>query len=319
MASHRKLKAGHFIFEFDTPGIGYILKHAGCDFTILDTEHSGFGIETVRRVMAFMRAAELPTIVRSPSRDYKDVARTLDAGADAVMLPMVSNADEAKSIIHSMKYFPTGGRGVILRSAVDRYTAGPTMEKLAAQNRRTMLVVQIENAEGVENAQAIGALEEVDCLWVGHFDLSCSLGIPGEFEHPKFIEAIDAVIEAGRATDTRSGAWCPTSIPASPSTSRARLHRLFGRCLGAGRCGGGGSVRDSNRLRRLRREPCSAFRGGAQRRFPQARRQPELRGVRSLAVAGTTPALRQSGPGGGAGRHPDPTWTPSRANPTSFA
>ena len=54
MASHRELKAGHFIFEFDTPGIGYILKHAGCDFTILDTEHSGFGIETVRRVMAVM-------------------------------------------------------------------------------------------------------------------------------------------------------------------------------------------------------------------------------------------------------------------------
>ena len=102
MASHRELKAGHFVFEFDTPGIGYILKHAGCDFTILDTEHSGFGIETVRRVMAFMRAAELPTIVRSPSRDYKDIARTLDAGAGAVMLPMVSNADEAKSIIHSI-------------------------------------------------------------------------------------------------------------------------------------------------------------------------------------------------------------------------
>ena len=91
MASHRKLKAGHFICEFDTPGVGYILKHAGCDFTILDTEHSGFGIETVRRVMAFMRAAELPAIVRSPSRDYKDIARTLDAGADAVMLPMVSD------------------------------------------------------------------------------------------------------------------------------------------------------------------------------------------------------------------------------------
>ncbi len=209
MASHRRLKAGHFIFEFDTPGIGYILKHAGCEFTILDTEHSGFGIETVKRVMAYMRAAELPTIVRSPSRDYKDVARTLDAGADGVMLPMVSTADEAKSIIHSMKYVPAGGRGVILRSAVDRYTAGPTMEKLAAQNRRTMLVVQIETAEGVENAHAIGALEEVDCLWVGHFDLSCSLGIPGEFEHPKFLEAIDAVVEAGRATGTSLGRLVP--------------------------------------------------------------------------------------------------------------
>ena len=256
MASHRRLKAGHFIFEFDTPGIGYILKHAGCEFTILDTEHSGFGIETVKRVMAYMRAAELPTIVRSPSRDYKDVARTLDAGADGVMLPMVSTADEAKSIIHSMKYVPAGGRGVILRSAVDRYTAGPTMEKLAAQNRRTMLVVQIETAEGVENAHAIGALEEVDCLWVGHFDLSCSLGIPGEFEHPRFLEAIDAVVEAG-ARDRH--------FPRAPGARRRyrnravqaglRLHRLVGRRLGAGRHGGGGPVRHPRRLRGVAPHP----------------------------------------------------------------
>ena len=209
MASHRELKAGHFIFEFDTPGIGYILAHAGCDFAVLDTEHSGFGIETVKRVMTYLRAAALPAIVRSPSRDYRDIARVLDAGADGVMLPMVSSAEEAKSIIHSMKYAPAGGRGVVLRSAVDCYTTGPTLDKLAWQNRRTLLVVQIENVQGVENAQAIGALEEVDCLWVGHFDLSCSLGIPGDFEHPRFVEAIDAVIEAGRATDTSLGRLVP--------------------------------------------------------------------------------------------------------------
>ena len=159
--------------------------------------------------MTYARAAGLPTIVRSPSRDYRDIARTLDAGADGVMLPMVSTADEAKSIIKAMKYVPIGARGVVLRSAVDCYTAGPTMEKLAAQNRRTMLVVQIESAEGVENARAIGALDEVDCLWVGHFDLSCSLGIPGDFEHPRFVEAIDAVIEAGRATGTSLGRLVP--------------------------------------------------------------------------------------------------------------
>ena len=209
MASHRGLKAGTFIFEFDTPGIGYLLKNAGCDYAVLDTEHSGFGIETVKRVMTYARAAALPTIVRSPSRDYRDIARILDAGADGVMLPIVSSADEAKSIIRSMKYVPTGARGVVLRSAVDCYTAGPTMEKLAAQNRRTMLAVQIEDTEGVESAEAIGALEEVDCLWVGHFDLTCSLGIPGDFAHPRFVEAIDAVIEAGRATGTSLGRLVP--------------------------------------------------------------------------------------------------------------
>ncbi len=209
MSRSRDLKAGHFLIEFDTPGIGYILKHAGCDFAVLDTEHSGFAIETVKRVMAFMRAADLPTIVRVPSKDYKDIARACDAGAEGVMLPMVSTPDEAQGIVNAVKYVPEGGRGVILRAAHDRYTAGPTMEKLAEANQRTTTFLQIETAEGVENAEAIASLEGVDCLWIGHFDLSCSLGIPGEFDNPKFLQAVDRVIAACRKTDTALGRLVP--------------------------------------------------------------------------------------------------------------
>ncbi len=205
MTRTRELKAGHFLIEFDTPGIGYILKHAGCDFAVLDSEHSGFAIETVNRVMAFMRAADLPTIVRVPSKDYKDIAQACDAGAEGVMLPMVSTPEEAKAIVDSVKYVPDGGRGVILRAAHDRYRAGPTMEKLAEANARTTVFLQIETAAGVENAEAIAATPGVDCLWIGHFDLSCSLGIPGEFEHPKFLKAVERVIAAGRKTDTALG------------------------------------------------------------------------------------------------------------------
>ncbi len=209
MTRTRDLKAGHFLIEFDTPGIGYILKQAGCDFAVLDTEHSGFALETVKRVIAFMRAADLPTIVRVPSKDYKDIARICDAGAEGIMLPMVSTVEEAKGIIHAMKYVPSGGRGVILRAAHDRYSAGPTLEKLRETNARTTLFAQIETAAGVENAEAIAALEEVDCLWIGHFDLSCSLGIPGEFENPKFLDAVDAVVTACTKTGTALGRLVP--------------------------------------------------------------------------------------------------------------
>ena len=109
MAQHLNLKAGHFIFEFDTPGLGHIMKSAGCDFVIFDTEHSGFGIDTTKRVMRYMQAAEVPTVVRVPSKDYKDIARTLDAGAEGLMLPMVSTPEEAEQIVQSMKYVPRGG------------------------------------------------------------------------------------------------------------------------------------------------------------------------------------------------------------------
>ena len=196
MTGHRRLKAGHFIFEFDTPGIGHILKTAGCEFAIFDTEHSGFGIETTKRVLRYMQSAELPTVVRVPSKDYKDIARACDAGAEGVMLPMVSTPEEAEHIVQSMKYVPRGGRGVIVRCAFDRFAAGDTVEKLAHQNKRTTLFAQIETAEGVHNADAIAAIDGVDCLWVGHFDLSCSLGIPAQFEHPDFLAAIEQVLAA---------------------------------------------------------------------------------------------------------------------------
>ena len=69
-------------------------------------------------------------------------------------------------------------------------------DKLASANERTTLFCQIETAEGAENADAIAAVDGIDCLWIGHFDLSVSLGIPGEFDHPKFLKAVERTIAA---------------------------------------------------------------------------------------------------------------------------
>ena len=99
------------------------------------------------------------------------LARACDMGAEGVMLPMVASADEAKKILESMKYYPEGGRGVALQVAHDDYRPGPVPQKLAAANKRTTFFAQIETADGVKNADAIAAVDGVDCLWVGHFDL----------------------------------------------------------------------------------------------------------------------------------------------------
>jgi 2-keto-3-deoxy-L-rhamnonate aldolase RhmA len=122
---------------------------------------------------------------------------------------MVNDAGEARAILDCMKYVPDGHRGVALGIAHDAYTGGPVMEKLAAANASLALFCQIETAAGVENADAIAAVDGVDCLWVGHFDLSCSLGIPGEFTHPKFLDAIDRVAAACRAHGKALGRLVP--------------------------------------------------------------------------------------------------------------
>ena len=135
MSKTKSPKFGHFIVEFATPGIGHILKSAGCDFVLFDLEHSGFHFETVKSVLRYFEAAELPAIVRVPSKEYHHIARAMDMGAEGLMLPMVSTAEEAGQIVHGMKYHPAGGRGVALQVAHDRYRPGAVPEKFAAATR----------------------------------------------------------------------------------------------------------------------------------------------------------------------------------------
>ena len=210
MAGRKAPKFGHFIVEFVTPGIGHILKSAGCDFVLFDLEHSGFGFETVKSAIRYFEAADLPVIVRAPSKEYHHIARAMDMGAEGLMLPMVGTEAEARHILNSMKYTPRGGRGVALQVAHDRYRPGTVKEKFAAANRRSTLFCQIETAEGVDNADAIAALPGVDCLWVGHFDLSVSLGVPGEFSSKTFSDAIARVAKAAARHGKSLGRLTPT-------------------------------------------------------------------------------------------------------------
>jgi 2-keto-3-deoxy-L-rhamnonate aldolase RhmA len=209
MTRTTKPKFGHFIVEFATPGIGHILKSAGCDFVLFDMEHSGFGFETAKSAIRYMEAAALPAIVRVPSKEYHHIARAADMGAEGIMLPMVGTAAEARQIVSSMKYTPEGRRGVALGIAHDRYQPGSIKAKFEAANKRTTLFAQIETAEGVANADKIAAVPGVDCLWIGHMDLSVSLGVPGEFDNPKFHQAVVKVAAAARKHGKSLGRLVP--------------------------------------------------------------------------------------------------------------
>jgi 2-keto-3-deoxy-L-rhamnonate aldolase RhmA len=206
MLATRDVKIGHFVGEFVTPGIGYIVKVAGCDYITFDMEHSGINFETIRTALRFAEAAGLATMVRPPSKGYQDIARTLDVGADAIMAQTVATAKEAREIVTCMKYPPQGKRGVTVGHYYDRFAAGPIGPKLTAANQATALFVLIESARGVENADAIAAVDGVDCLYVGHVDLSVDLGIAGENDHPRIVEGVGLVAAACRKHG-KSFAW----------------------------------------------------------------------------------------------------------------
>jgi 2-keto-3-deoxy-L-rhamnonate aldolase RhmA len=192
------LKLGNFIVEFATPGIGHILKAGGCDFAFFDMEHSGFSFETLKSAIRYFEAAGLAVIVRVPAQENDMLARACDMGAEGLMAPMISTAAQAQALVDAVKYFPQGKRGVGLQMAHDNYRGAPVAEALANANKRTSVICLIETADGAKNADAIAAIDGVDCLWVGHFDLSVSLGIPGDFSNPKFLEAMERIIGAAK-------------------------------------------------------------------------------------------------------------------------
>ena len=223
MTKNSRLKVGTFLVEFNTPGIGQILKASGCDFVLVDMEHSGFSISDIKQILRYMQAADLPVIVRPPSKEYHHAARVLDIVAGAVMFPMVGSPEEVKRLLDFIKYPPKGGRGVALQIAHDRYVPGPVMKKLSDANRNTVFCALIETPEGVENADAIAAIKDVDLMWIG---LSISAPIwesPGSSIIRNSRRRSSRSWRPVRNTINLSAAWCPKRRWAAPCSSRVSI------------------------------------------------------------------------------------------------
>jgi len=196
---------GSMVFEFDSPGISRIAGHAGAEFLIFDMEHTGWSVETIRRLIATTpRSGPLP-FVRVPAVEYHFIARVLDMGAAGLMFPMVETVEQARRIVNSAKYPPMGRRGAAFGVAHDDYAGTDILATMRAANEQGLLIAQIETRAGLENVDAIAAVEGIDVLWIGQFDLSNSLGIPGEFDHPEFQSAVDRVLAACKTHNKAAG------------------------------------------------------------------------------------------------------------------
>ena len=200
---------GTMVFEFNTPGIARIIAEAGADFLIYDMEHTGWSVETIRTLLATSRAARLVPLVRVPTTEYDFIARVLDAGALGIMVPMVESAEQARTIAAAAKYPPVGRRGAAFGVAHDDYTGGDILAKIDSANREGLLIAQIETAAGLRNVEEIAATPGIDVLWIGQFDLSISLGIPGQFANPELIAAMDTVVAACRRHGKIAGIMAP--------------------------------------------------------------------------------------------------------------
>lgn len=184
----RGVAVGAMLYEFDTPRIVRLLANAGVDFAIFDLEHTGWDAGSLRRVFQANRVDQVHPIVRVLQAEYSHIASALDAGAEGVMAPMVESAEQARLLVESAKYPPEGRRGFGLLFS-DDLPDGPGAAAVRA-NRETLVIAQIETSDGIQNAEEIVTVPGVDVVWLGQFDLTLSLGIPGQFGHPRYLDAV---------------------------------------------------------------------------------------------------------------------------------
>ena len=213
---------GTMMFEFNTTGIGRIAANAGAEFAVYDMEHTGWELETIRTLIATTPRPGLVPIVRIPTTQYHFVSRVLDMGAMGVMAPMVESADEARLLVQSAKYPPTGRRGAAFGIAHDDYGIGTIPEVVRSSNAESLLIVQIETANGLQNLDEIATVPEIDVLWIGLYDLANSLGLPGQMDHPQIQAAIDRVLAVCRSQNK-----VPAVLVTSIDEGRAQLARGF--------------------------------------------------------------------------------------------
>jgi len=201
----RRLAVGHMVMEFSTRGISKILEASGLDFVLLDMEHSGLELERIADLVAWLKATPVAPIVRVPGAFYHFIARALDAGTLGIMAPNVETVEQARTIVNAVKYGPEGQRGLGLGCAHNDYVLPQPAEYLVRANANTAVICQIESVRGLENLDAIAALPGVDVLWVGHYDLTQSMGIVGQFQHPRFLEALARVAAVAKSHGKAAG------------------------------------------------------------------------------------------------------------------
>jgi len=196
--------------EFGVPSIATILASAGADFFIVDLEHTTFTMETVGRIVRAARGSDLPCIVRVPDLERQFISRALDAGASGVMVPRIESREDVEKVVRWAKYPPEGDRGVAFGIGHTDYGDFRKLDGVAytqRANNEIVIVGQIETRKAVENADEILAHGGLDAIFIGPYDLSTSMGVSGQLDHPVIVESTEKVIAKAKTHHVALGSY----------------------------------------------------------------------------------------------------------------
>ena len=208
---NNKLMAGNAVFgpfiKAGNPGMIEILGYSGFDYVLLDMEHSPFSMEHVEHLI---RAAEIGGIcpfIRVSSHSESAVLHPLDKGAKGLLVPMVNDRETARRIVEYAKFSPQGRRGMDIYSRAARFGYVGKKKHFEQSNSDILIAVQIEGKQGLDNLDDILTVDGVDIIYVGPYDLSQSLGIPGEVNDPRVVNAVKTICDKAAAAGRCTGVY----------------------------------------------------------------------------------------------------------------
>ena len=226
---HTKLKRG-------TPVIGSwlslgsstaaeIMAKVGYDFLVVDLEHSPTSVETAAEMIRVIDLAGCSPLVRLPEFSPSIIKQVLDAGAHGIIIPNVDSADLAQAAVRATRYPPEGTRGVGLHRA--QGYGNDFLEYFESARTNLVVVAQIESNLAVQNIEKIVAVDGIDAVMIGPYDLSADLGVPGEFDSENFIQSVQKVTQAANNAGTATGIHVVEPDPAAIESSLKAGHRFL--------------------------------------------------------------------------------------------
>lgn len=182
---------------------------AGLDFIILDTEHGPANLETLHNHVRASRLTPMSAIVRVKGVDAHAIGSALDTGASGVQVPNINSAEHAKIAVDAARFYPLGNRGVCRFVRAAQFGSQDKAEYFSEANK-VIVILQVEGLEGVHNLDSILNVPGFDVLFIGPYDLSQSVGKPGEVDAPEVVALMREIAEKAKAKGVLLGAFCDT-------------------------------------------------------------------------------------------------------------
>lgn len=206
-----RIKSGQVVFgpfmKLASPQFVEMAGRAGFDFVVLDTEHGPLSFESVENLVRAAEVSGISPVVRVYENSGALISRALDVGAQGVLVPHVSTAEEAAAVAQASRFSPAGHRGVCCCVRAAGYSSVDRYRYFDSANRQTLVIAMIEGKKGVANLDAILSVEGLDVVFVGPYDLSQSMGVPGQVTSPVVVGEMERVVEATRSRGLAVGTY----------------------------------------------------------------------------------------------------------------